>query len=88
MNRYTKRPIVVLYLDTTNDTRRARMAARGDSPDAIETRIKHDTDHYGTFTNAVPVHVIDGNRDIESVFHDMVAIMRSYEPNREWTWEE
>ena len=88
MSCYTKRPIVVLYLDTTDDTRREHMAARGDPKEAIETLIKHDAEHYGTFSDAAPIHVIDGNRDIESVFNDMVAIMRSYEPNRDWNWKE
>lgn len=88
MRRYTKRPIVVIYLDTTNETRRTRMAKRGDSPEAIETRITHDTEHYGIFSDAVPVHVIDGNQDVDSVFQDIVHIMKSYEPTRNWTWKE
>lgn len=87
MQRYTKRPIVVIYLDTTDETRRARMAVRGDSPESVEARIKHDTEHYGTFTDAVPIHVIDGNRDVERVFDDIVDVMKFYEPNRDWTWK-
>ena len=74
---YTKRPVVMIFMDSTDETRRARMAARGDSPESIETRIKHDAEHYGTFSDKVPIHVVDANRDIESIYEDILAIMQS-----------
>lgn len=81
VNCYNKRPIVVIFLDTTDDTRRKHMAARGDSQESIETRIKHDAEHYGKFIDSVPIYTINGNKDAESVFQDILDVMRMYEPN-------
>lgn len=82
---YTKRPVVMIFMDSTDETRRTRMAARGDSPESIENRIKHDAEHYGTFCDKVPIHVIDANRDEESIYQDILAVMKSYCPDFDWT---
>lgn len=76
---YKERPIVALYLDSTDDTRRARMKARGDSDESIQKRIEHDATSFGTIPAGIPVTVINANKDKESVLCAIMDAMVSYE---------
>lgn len=88
LENYKHRPIVAIYLDTTNETRRERMIKRGDAPASIETRIKHDAESFGTIPEGVTVHTVDANQDVESVLQQVLDVIKLYEPEHDWTWKE
>lgn len=88
LENYKNRPIVAIYLDTTDETRRERMTKRGDAPASIETRIKHDAESFGTIPEGVTVHTVDANQDVESVLQQIIDIIKLYESEHDWTWKE
>lgn len=79
VEKYHERPIVVLYLDSTDSTRRARMKARGDSDESIQKRIEHDATSFGTIPDALPVTVIDANKEKDAVLRAILDAMVFYE---------
>lgn len=81
MQLYTKRPLVAIFLDTTDETRRIRMKIRGDSDESIETRITHDAAHYGEVPTSVVCHRIDANGTKEEVLQKALNIIRFYQDN-------
>ena len=79
--KHCTRPIVALYLDTTDDTRSVRMKERGDSEESIQKRLSHDATSFGTIPEGIPVIMIDANRNKEDVLLSIIDAIASYETN-------
>lgn len=62
----TDREIVVVYLCTREELRRARMLARGDSEEQVEQRLANDNEIF-TVENIRPDVILNGNTNISSV---------------------
>ena len=64
---YKNRPVVIIYLDATDDTRKARMLARGDSEEDVTKRINNEALTFGSTPPDVITAHIDANGCFESV---------------------
>lgn len=78
-NVYRNRPIIAIYLDTTDDTRRNRMINRGDAIESIESRIRHDQTSFGEIPNSIPTIKINANRDFKTVLNDVTYVIETLE---------
>lgn len=66
----------------SEDTRRRRMLARGDSPDAVERRIEHDRKAFCAYRNTLPDYYI-GQFAAENPVKRMVGIIAENWPEEE-----
>lgn len=88
LENYKHRPIVAIYLDTTDETRRERMTKRGDTPESVNTRINHDAKSFGSIPENVTTHTVNANEPLESVLQQVVDVIKLYEPGYNWNWKE
>lgn len=73
------RPMLAIYIDTTDEFRKDKMLFRGDTEEAAERRIKHDNESFGTIPAYIPTVVVDGNDTLENVYNKVNAIVERFQ---------
>ena len=73
-----RRPMIAIYIDTTDEFRKEKMLYRGDTEEAADRRIKHDNEAFGTIPAYIPTVVVDGNDTLDNVYDKVNAIVKRF----------